>query len=154
MEFSPSVIDKIDLLNTVLNELGVAGLFENADFSVDSESAGYYQVIVNSAPGNRKNLPFSLFLLGDEIRLDICGIAESFEWTNEDVAKSRNQIVSFFKKLFTGYILVESCGAANSKSRIYFFNKDGDFVEKYSLRGFIQKYAGWDCDKHLFFPLY
>lgn len=153
MEFSDNTIHHIELINSVLDDIGVPRLFENSDFVADMDSAGYYSLVIDVAPGNRRTGPFTLFL-GDGIRLDVCGINESFEWTNEQIFTSRASITDFFKKLFTSYILMESCGSANAKSRMYLFDKEGNFVEKYALRGFVQKFSGWECEKVLFTPIY
>ncbi len=91
---------------------------------------------------------------GEGIRLDVCGVDEAFEWAAEDVDASCDEIIAFFTTLFTSYVLMETCGAANWKSRMNLFNKHGDQVGKYALSGFIQHFSGWDCDKHLFFPMY
>jgi hypothetical protein len=154
MEFSENTKHKISLLNTVLDGLRVQRLFENPDFIADMDSAGYHRVVIDVFSGSKRTAPLTLYLQGDSIRLDICGIVEAFEWSNEDVFKSRVKIVDFFTKLFTSYLLVESCGSVGLKSRMYLFNKDGDFIEKFALRGFVHRYSGWDCDKHLFLPLY
>lgn len=154
IEFSENTNHKIRLLNSILNDLGVQELFENPEFAIDMDSAGYHRLVINIPSGTRRTTPLTLYLEGDGIRLDVCEVNEAFEWTNEDVFTSREQIVDFFTKVFTSYILVESCGSANSKSRIYLFDKSGSLVGKYAVRGFVQKFSGWDCEKFLFLPIF
>lgn len=154
MKFSDITNHQINLLDSVLNSIGVQSLFENPDFSIDKESLGYHHVMVNIFSGRKKSVPLILFLEGDGIRLDVCGINEAFEWANKDIYTSGESVASFFKKLFTSYVLMESCGSANAKSRMYLFDKKGLLIDKYMLRGFIHRYSGWDCDKALFVPIY
>lgn len=154
MEFSDITNHQISLLNSVLDHIGVPNLFENPNFSVDMDSLGYHYVKIKVISNNKKNVPLTFLLEGDGIRLDVYGIEEAFEWTNENIYTSRKDIVDFLVSLFTSYILIESCNSAYSKSRMYLFDKEGVFNNKYVLRGFIHKFSGWDCDKSLFLPIY
>jgi len=153
MEYSDTLLRNIDLMNDVLNAIGASELNENTDFLIDQDSLGYYHMRINVV-SDRKTAPLVIFLEGDGMRLDVCGVLEAFEWSNEDILTTSDRIKDFFKKLFTSHILMESCGSASAKSRMFLFDKRGDFIDKYALRGFIQKYSGWECDKYLFFPLY
>lgn len=153
MEFSDSTNHNIELINGVLESVGASGIFENLDFMLDLDSAGYYSLVAKIAT-ERRSVPLTLIIEGDGIRLDVCGLNEAFEWSKDKILDSRDEVDDFFRKLFTSYILVESCGSANAKSRMFLFDKQGSFIDKYALRGFVQKYSGWDCDKYLFFPVY
>jgi hypothetical protein len=154
IELSDITNHQVKLLNSVLNAIGVQSLFKNPDFAIDMDSLGYHHMVINIISGKKRTTPLILFLEGDGIRLDICGLDEAFEWTTEDIYTSRESIIDFFKKLFTSYILVESCSSANAKSRMYLFDNGGILLEKYILRGFIHSFSGWNCDKKLFFPIY
>lgn len=154
MKFSELMINRIDLINSILVELNVSGLFKNPDFLVDEESMSQHRVTFAVYLENKKSVPLVIMLGENGIRLDICGLPETFEWSKKDIEDSKEEIIDFFKRLFTSYILIESCGSVYSKSRMYMFKENGEFIEKYILRGFIHSYSGWNCDKKLFFPIY
>jgi hypothetical protein len=154
MAFSDITNYQVDLLNSVLERVGAKHIFQNKDFVVEQESMGYHQLVIHVSSKKRKSIPLTIYLEGDGLRLDVCTLSESFEWTSEALFKSTEKVKQFFLRLFTSYILMESCGSPNLKSRIYLFDSDGCLLERYAIRGVLQKYSGWDCDKLLFFPLY
>ena len=155
MEFSDKIQHQILLLDEVLQSIGTRKTFENAAFSVELGSAGYHQMVIHvtgSEDGN--NLPLSIWLQSESLRLDVCGLNEAFEWTDDDIFKSRADVVSFLRKLFTSFVLIEICGSANMKSRMFLFDKAGALLEKFALRGFVQKFSGWECEKVLYMPIF
>ena len=154
MTFSDSTTYKIDLLNSILVRLGRQELFRNPDFVVDYEGAGYHILRVDILATANGNLPITIYLESSSIRVDINGITEAFVWPDDEVFKCKAAIEDLFLNLFTCFVILESCGNANVKSRIYLFNKNGDFVDKFAIRGFTQRFSGWDCDKRLYMPLY
>jgi len=154
MEFSDITNHQVNLINMVLNDLGAPNIFENPDFVVDMDSLGFHHIVLSFVKKNKKSVPLVFYLEGDGIRLDVCGISESFEWSNDSIFAAGDSVADFFKKLLTSYVLVESCGSAGTKSRMYLFDKEGALIAKFALRGWIQAFSGWDCEKILFSPIY
>ena len=154
MEFSDLTNHKIELLDSVLRAIGVSSLFENPDFKIDEGSKGFHNLIINVYSDERITVPLAILIEGDGLRVDVCGLDEAFEWPDDYVFTARQEIVDFFYKLFTSYVLIETCGPAWAKTRMYLFGTDGQLLCKHGLRGFFQGFSGWDCDKTLYFPLY
>lgn len=154
MKFSNLTNDRINLLNTVLSELNAPNLLENPDFLIDRESLRSHLVIITVNSVNKKNCPLVIMLEEDSIRLDIFGLNESFEWSKEDIEKSRGKIISFFKQIFTSYILIEYWGTPHKKSSMSLFDENGFFLEKFLLRGVIHWFNGQNQVQQLFFPIY
>jgi hypothetical protein len=145
---------QIDLFNSVLGELNVPRLGENPDFLLDENLQGHHFVKIQLKSSGKRTVPLAILFEGDGIRLDIFGIEESFEWSNDEIFTNRANIISFLKKLLTSYVLVELCDSAARKSRVYLFDTHGNLVRKFALRGLIQNFSGWNCEKILFFPVY
>lgn len=154
MNFEDITKDRIDLFDELLSELEKPQLFNNSIFEIDSRSTHPRYLRFSTFGEDREIISLIILIEYDSLRLDICGIPECFEWTEEDINLNRDEVKKFFKKLFTSYILFESCGSPFSKSRMYLFSKDGNLTEKYILQGFVHKFFGWNCDKHLFFPVF
>lgn len=152
-EISDVTTRNIELIDSVLDSIGAPPLFENPNFEIDPDSLGYYRVIVKMV-SSRLTVPLIILLEGDSIRLDVFNLNEAFEWSSKMILNSRQEVVDFFRKLFTSYIMIESGLNPNSKSRMYLFDKQGALTDKYLLRGFMNPYTGWNCDKALYFPLY
>lgn len=153
MKFSDLTNDRINLLNTVLSELNVPSLFENPNFLVDEESLRSHLVVIKVNSFSKKSCPMVIMMEEDSIRLDIFGLNESFEWSEKDIKKSRDKIISFFKQIFTSYILIEYWGSPHSKSSMSLFDKNGVFLEKITLRGVIHWFNGQNQVQQLFFPI-
>jgi hypothetical protein len=153
-QFSEIIQQQISVLNSVLNDLGRLPLFENADFTIDRKSAGTFFLRICLSNLKNSSIPVDILLEGDRMRLDIFHLSESFEWSKNEVNGECEKIKSFFKELFTSYILIESCDAPYKKSQMYFFNENGDLINKYKLRGLVHIFSEWNYDKKLFLPIY
>jgi hypothetical protein len=154
IQLEKEIQKKIDILNEIFREIKVPFIFENQDFLIDEYSTKHYlKFKLNHFA--RSNIPMKIHLAEDGIQLDIYGISEAFEWGNKDLAKFPQKITTFFKEIFTSYILLENCGWHNN---ISLFNKKGEFVAKYnlttSLSGYFQGILKHDCNLTLFLPIY
>lgn len=153
-EFDEIILNQLRILNTVLDNLAKLPVFENDDFIIDKDSAGTFFLRIKLSNLNKGTIPIDILLEGDGLRLDILYLSETFEWSRNQISSDKANIIKFFQQLLTSYILIESCGSSQKKSRMYLFDETGHFIEKYVLRGFIHNFSGWDCDKQLFFPYY
>jgi hypothetical protein len=154
MELSDTTIHQVELIDEVLRLISAPKLFENPAFLIDWASSGFYRLVINTPSKNVGTVPIILFLEGDGIRLDVAGFDEAFEWTTEEVFRSRDEVVLFFKRLFTSFVLVESIGTQNNKLRMYLFNTFGELVGKYCLGGPWFRFSSWESDKTLYFPFF
>jgi hypothetical protein len=152
-EFGEIILQQLDLLNSVLDKLGEPRIFGNSKFLINYDSAATFYLRIEYTNNERVHLQFHIHLEGDGMRLDVQGLSESFEWSKNKLLTAKNEIALFFQQLLTSYVLFESCGDSQSKSRMYIFGANGELIEKYTLRGFIHSYSGWNCDKKLFFPI-
>ena len=154
MEFSDLTMDRIGMFNKIFFELDIPTLFDNIDIVIDKDSLSFRHIIFAIYVENKTTIPLTVMIEEDSIRLDVCNLPETFEWSKSDIKDERDEIIEFFKKLLTSFVLVEGCGSLHRKSRMYLFDEQGVFIEKYILRGFAHSYTGWNCDKQMFFPLY
>lgn len=157
IEFEESVKLKIELFDDLLSDLGKQTLLENPDFTLDTESSNAYAAIfaVNSQT-NSNAANMWLHVMGDGLRLDIDGIPELFEWSDEQVRDSRKEVVTFLAHLLTGYIMIETHG---SRRFVEIYDSRGNFVDWVSRNKTIHMITGlrvsrFQTHRRLFLPFY
>lgn len=152
-QFGDVILRQLDILDSVLSDLGRLSLFENSDFTINKESAGTFFLRI-SLNIESSNIPIDILLEGDGMRLDIFHLPESFEWSKRRIEQERGDIELFFKNLLTSYVLIEGYGLLRNKSCMYLFDKKGKMIEKHILSGIIHTFSSWEQYKSLFFPIY
>lgn len=80
---------------------------------------------------NIKNtLPITIWFEADDLRIDIDGIPETFEWAKKHIDQDKNAVIQFIDNLFTGYVLIDYRGS--SARFVQMFDADGFFVRSFS----------------------
>lgn len=155
-ELHREVIDKIAIFNQILTGLNNTSILENSDFILDRDSAGTNSLRFTVKSPKKNTAQMWLFLESDGVRLDIDGMNELFEWSNEFIKKSREKFVDFIQNLFTGYIIIETRGASRF---VQIFNEDGFFEHSSSYNNLFHMLTGLYLFRHkscrrLYLPIY
>ena len=152
INYAKEIESKIVLIDEVFEAFGINSFRENTSFLVDSDP--YYVKLTSKPPiGNR--IPMIIHLAKDGIQIDLDGISESFEWDNQSINNSFEEVRNFIKLLFSSYVLAEYC---NKHTIITLFDDKGSFKGRYNLTtsaiGFMDGILKRNCQQRLFFPLF
>ena len=150
------IIDQINLFNEILTSLKTSAIFENSDFQLDRDSAGTNSIRFTVKSPKKNTAQMWLFLESDGVRLDIDGMNELFEWSNESIKQSKEKFINFIQLLLTGYILIETRGASRF---IQIFNEDGFFEHSSSYNNLFHMLTGlylfrYKNYRRLYLPIY
>ena len=134
-EFDEQLLKNIRLFDEVLSEFGEPPLLENQNFTIhqDQNLSPDYVVtylIMESTNIVKNSLPISILFEGNDLRIDIDGIPETFVWAKENIDEDRNKAVEFLENLFTGYILIDYRGT--TARFVQMFSADGHFIMSFS----------------------
>lgn len=157
MEFEKGVKAHIRLFDDLLAHIGKPPIFENPDFTFNSESSNAYAAIFDVASESRQNtVTMWLHLMGDGIRLDLDYIPEFFEWSDKRINEARQEVIDFLFHVFTGFILIEGEGG---RRFVEIYDSTGQFVDLRSRNKLIHMIAGLrvsrnDASRRLFMPFY
>lgn len=116
------IFEKVQLMDEVLEEIGVPMLLNNSYFNVDEMSTGsWLRVNLDEIHENKIPLSLTFTTVAIEARLD--RVSEALGWSNDDIWESRPAVKSILKNLFTNYALVEYYGS--TRTRITLFDRYG-----------------------------
>jgi hypothetical protein len=122
MNYTSEIIEKLRLVNEVLDKLHVPTLLDNDDFSIDEMSMeSWLKVDLRVESNNKIPLSFIFTQGGLEIHLD--RVSEAYDWSNKEIKKSSSSLSSMLSTLLTSYFLVEYHGSGHTKIRL--FSKNG-----------------------------
>ncbi|MBK7883795.1 MAG: hypothetical protein IPJ81_08335 [Chitinophagaceae bacterium] len=148
MKYENEVYDKIDLVNSVLENLNVASLETNRDFIIDKS---YYQEHYVKFLLQKPNcIELQLIFINNAIQINIDRTNETFEWSDKQIQKNINEVKGFIKMLFTSTIKVEYCGFNYTK--IYFYDVSGNCVK--NLKYVTGLYLKFGCKIKEYKPIY
>ncbi len=151
-EFSETTKDRIEILNSVLNNLGQASILENESFEIDHSSTRSHLLIARIAKVG--SCPLIFYFEEDSIRIDICEINEAFEFDAQEIDNARESVIAFVKSLLTSFVLIEFSKSPHWRSRMYLFDSQGVCVLKRKIRGLFDVFSEWDFERHLYFPIW
>ena len=143
-EFDERLLQNIGLFDEVLSEFGELPLLENQNFNIykDQNLSPHYVVtylIVESTNIVRNSLPISILFEGNDLRIDIDGIPEIFEWAAKHIDEDKNAVIELVRNLFAGYVSVETRGASRF---VQMFDADGEFVNAISHNNLFHMITG------------
>lgn len=125
MRYEKEIINKLDLINSVLKNLDVASLEANEDFTIDEQFHQEHYIKFLLQKPYCVNL--ELILINNALQINLDRANESFEWSNLQINENIEEIKSFIKMLFTSIIKVEYCGSHYTK--IYLYNESGNCIK-------------------------
>lgn len=139
-EFDEQLLSNVKLFDEVLNEVGEAPLFENQNFTVWSSHGVLPSYLVMETTNNKSNnLPIMIWFEGEDLRIDINNIPETFEWTKKQIDEDRSSVIELIRNLFTGYVLIEIRGGSRF---IQIFDSNGFFVDALSRNNWLHFFTG------------
>lgn len=156
-EFESYLIDNIKLFDEVLDECGELPLLENKHFSPFLDflvTSRYLVVELNTSKPN--TLPIVIWLEGEDLRIDIEQMNETFEWSKKQIEESREKVIEFIRNLFTGYISIET---RKSSRFVQIFDAEGFFTHSYSYNNLFHMITGLYLFRHknfrrLYLPIF
>ena len=139
-EFEDFLLDNVALFDEVLRQLGEPPLLENENFTVWSSPGVLPNYLVLENAGEKANaLPMLIWFEGEDLRIDIEGISETFEWAKKHIEEDRNSVVELIRNLLTGYVLIESRGGSRF---VQIYDSNGFFVNAFSRNNWLHFFTG------------
>lgn len=139
-EFEDYLLDNVKLFDEVLSEFHEFPLLENKNFSpfLDFSITSQYLVLqLNSSKPN--NLPIIIWFEGEDLRIDIEQMNETFDWSKKQVVENREEVIKLVRNLFTGYVSIETRGASRF---VQIFDANGFFVHSFSYNNLFHMLTG------------
>ncbi len=149
-EFDEQLLKNIGLFDEVFSEFGELPLLENPNFTISKNSnlSPNYVVtylIIESTNIVKNSLPTIIFFEGKDLRIDIDGIPEIFEWAAKHIDEDKNAVVELIRNLFAGHVLVETRGASRF---VQLFDANGDFINAISHNNLFHMITGLYLFRH------
>lgn len=148
MNYSKVILDKVEIVNEVLNKIKALPLLENPKFLVDEMSTETW-LRVNSEGIYKNHVPVSLTFTLDGLEIKLDRVSEAIDWSNEDLKDKIDRKI-LLKSIFTDYILVEYKGAY--QTNIIIFDSNGVTTNKFKY------HEGFSLNKKrsykLYFPMF
>ncbi len=160
-EFERYLLENVKLFDEVLRELDEPPLFENQNFTVAENfdltpdySVNY--LIMESTNKTKNSLPIRILFEGNNLRIDIDGVPEIFQWAAKHIEEDRNSVVELIRNLFTGFISIET---RNSSKFVQIFDAGGFFVQQLSYNNLFHILTGlylfrYKNYRRLYLPLF
>jgi hypothetical protein len=148
IKYENEVYSKIELINSVLKDIGIPSLKTNKDFTIDEHFHQEHYVKFSLQKTNCINL--ELIFINNALQINIDRTNESFEWSNKQIKENVEEIKSFVKVLFTSRIKVKYCGSNYTK--ISFFDGNGCNVK--TLKYVSGLYLKISCQSKEYSPIY
>ena len=139
-EFENYLLDNVKLFDEVLDELGEPPLLENANFSTFLDfpiTSQYLTVELKTSRPN--NLPIVVWFEGENLRIDIDQMNETFDWSKKQLVETREDVITLIRNLFTGYVSIETRRASRF---IQIFDANGFFVHSFSYNNLFHMLTG------------
>src|ERR1044072_610228 len=121
MKFEKAVLEKIDLIDSILEEMKIAGLLKNPDFLIDKNRSWEHYVQFKLKKLNAPEL--SIITSYTEMSINIDRTNELFHWSNKQIIKYHEEIKECIKIIFTKNISIDYCGSNYTK--INFMDSEG-----------------------------
>lgn len=143
-EFDTRLLENVRLFDEILSEFDEPPLFENPNFRIyknldlSTDYAVTY-LIMESTNIVKNSLPTRILFEGKDLRIDIDGIPEVFEWTAKHIEDDKNAVLEIIKNLFAGYVLVEIRAASRF---VQIFDADGNFINAISHNNILHMITG------------
>lgn len=156
-EFDEKLLENVRLFDEVLTELGEPSLFENQNFTIWLSPGVHSRYLVMETTNKSENtLPIMIWFEGEDLRIDIEQIPETFEWAKHHIEKDRNSVLELIRNLLTGYVLIDE---RRSSKFIQIFNNKGDFVNCQSRNNLFHMITGrfifrFGDNRRLYLPLF
>jgi hypothetical protein len=114
MDIDGAIQSKINIVNKALNVLNVPMLLQNSNFHVDPSISNFNYLKID-LKRNSNHVALSLIFTKFEFQINVDRVWEAFEWSNEQLAKSTDEVVGLLTMLFTHPIRIRYCGASYTK---------------------------------------
>lgn len=128
MDFIQEVVDKINIVNEVLLEMGQSPLLENTDFVIDEMSKGSW-LKVDIVDTGRNNVPLAFIFSKSGLSVRIDRIDEAIDLSDVLIRKSSTQVKAMLKDIFTCSVLVKYYGSVYTVMK--FYGKDGSCTKTF-----------------------
>lgn len=139
-EFENCLLDNIKLFDEVLADCNEPPLLENKHFSPFLDfpiSSKYLTVELKTLKPNQ--LPIVFWFEGENLRIDIEQMSETFEWSKKQIEESRDKVIELVRNLLTGCVSIEIHGASRF---IQIFDANGFFVQAFSYNNLFHLLTG------------
>lgn len=130
-ELAPLIHEEITIIDKVLTNLGRPGFCENPDFEIDHNSSGYFELMATVRNTRSAHVPLVFLLMGNGLRIDLDGIQETFEWSEEQVNNRKHVISGFIRLILTCFLVIEY---RNGSIWIQFFGASGQLENNLKVR--------------------
>lgn len=149
-EFDKQLSKNIRVFDEVLSKFGELPLLENPNFTIYKNldlSPDYVitYLIIESTNIVKNSLPIRILFEGRDLRIDIDGIPEIFEWAAKHIEEDKNAVIELIRNLFAGYVLVETRGASRF---VQMFDANGDFINAISHNNLFHMITGLYLFRH------
>lgn len=109
MSLDQLVKSKIELVDMALTKAGAQRILENKLFRENRvrsfDDYAEYSVERDGA------VPLNLIISIDALQVDIDGMAEVFEWSNQQIDDERDNIIAILQLIFVSAVEITRCGA-------------------------------------------
>lgn len=140
IKFEDYLVDNVKLFDEVLSEFGEPPLFENENFTVwNSPGVRSHCLTMEGTNKVTNTLPVMIWFEGENLRIDIDGIPETFEWAKKHIDEDRNSVLELIRSLFSGHVLIDE---RRSTKFIQIFDRNGDFVDCLSRNNLFHMLTG------------
>lgn len=148
MEYEKEILYKLDLVNSVLEEINVPHLQTNQDFFVDESFHQKHYIRFKFQKQN--SITLELVFSSESLQINMDRTNESFEWSEYQIKENPKSVKDIFRMILTSSIKIKYCGA--NYTEIFFYDKKGNMVKtlKY-IRGLYLKLG---CTTKEYKPIY
>ncbi len=139
-EFDEKLLENVRLFDEVLAELGEPPLFENEHFLpfLDFPITSHY-LVVETKSSKPNTLPITIWFEGENLRIDIDQIPETFDWAKKQIENHNNSVMELIRNLFSGYVLIDE---RRSSKFIQIFDSNGNFIDCQSRNNLFHMITG------------
>lgn len=140
IEFDEQLLENVALFDEVLHELGEPPLFENQNFTAYSSPGIHPRYLVIETTNKKSNtLPIMIWFEGEDLRIDIDRIPETFDWAKKYIENDRTSVIELIRNLFSGFVLIDE---RRSSKFIQIFDSNGNFVNCQSRNNLFHMITG------------
>lgn len=125
-EFDEKLLENVRLFDEVLAELGEPSLFENQNFTIWLSHGVPRYLAMETTNKIENTLPIMIWFEGEDSRIDIDQIPETFDWAKKQIEKDKNSVMELIRNLFLGYVLIDE---RRSSKFIQIFDSNGNFID-------------------------
>jgi len=121
MEYEVEVLKKLQLVNSVLNKLGVRGIADTPCVALN-ESRNFPNYVEYSMRRDGA-VRIDLAISSDGMQVGIDDMTEVFDWSDKQVSEETNAVAEVLEMVFSSAIEIKRCGS--NYRRIRFLGEGG-----------------------------